>query len=188
MIASLMLRSGQAEAQVLRGEVDALREVPEGRRLLLADSDQLIAHCREYPIQLRRHWDAFQKAAEGRVLHVENLGSFFAPLLSLAEAYHATITAVRQGLQEAEQSRSELEAETGAPLPAADLAALDAAAADIHAFRSEVAGRWDWLKSSPPAGRTLRTTAEIREGIARGEYLSVEDAFARSVGNPSEAS
>jgi hypothetical protein len=39
----------------------------------------------------------------------------------------------------------------------------------------------DWFRVPPPAGKKIRTTAEIREGMARGEYMSIEDAFKEAV-------
>jgi hypothetical protein len=182
MTTTLLLRSARAEAQTLRDEVDALREVPGGRRRLLEDAEPLTTHCREYPAWLRRQWDSFQRSAEGRIFVGDDLDPVFTLFLSLAEACLTTITAVRQGLDEAEPYRGEVEAERAEALPAVDLAALDAAAAEVRAFSAEMTKERDWFRAPPPAPRKLRTTAEIREGMARGEYMDIEDAFKEAIG------
>ncbi len=122
---------------------------------------------------MRRHWEAIQKMAEVAVWPVEDLKPYFSLHMSMTDACLGTTEAVREGLEEA-----------GAA--AGDLSALDDVASSLRSLRAEVSSIWDWL-TAPPAKRALRSTAEIRAGMARGEYISIEEAIAEAGGDPSEA-
>lgn len=187
MITSPLLRSGRVEAQVLTTEVECLRETLEGRRLLLLEASVLIDHCLEYAEAARRRWETFQQDAEGRVLFMDELAPSFTLLISLTEVYQETVAKVRQSLEEAERFRPEIEAEDERAYAAPDLAPLDGAAGLLTALKNEITAQWDWLNAPAAPHRPFRTTEEIRAGLRRGEYISVEEAMAQATENLSEA-
>jgi len=186
MITSPLLRAGRAEAQVLASEVECLRETREGRRLLLLEASVLSAHGLEYSETARRRWETFQQEAEGRVLFLDDLAPSYAMLIALAETCQAAVATLRKGLEEAERFRPEIEAEDERAFPAPDLTPLDSAAERLAALKGEITAQWEWLKAPAAPHRPLRTTEEIRARYLRGEYISVEEAIARSTENPPE--
>ena len=139
--------------------IAAMRATPAGLRRLRAKASALVSGCRKYPPLMRSHWDAIQKMAEDSVWPIDDLKPYFSLLLSMIDVCLGTTKARREGL-----------AEAGAD--ANDLSALDEAATSLRSLRAEVSAGRDWL-TAPPAPRSLRTTAEIRAGLARGEYITV---------------
>ncbi len=105
---------------------------------------------------LRVHWVAIQKMADDAVWPVDRLEPFFSFLLSMADICLDSVEELRQGLDEAGDG-------------AIDGSALSDVADSVRSLRAEVSAVWSFL-TAPIAKRTLRTTAEIREGRARGEY------------------
>ncbi len=153
--------------------IASLRETPDGLRRLRAEAPGILSRCQEYPALLRGHWDAIQKMADEAVWPVDRLEPFFSFLLSMADICLDSVEALRQGLDEAGDGTI-------------DGSALIDVADSVRTLRAEVSAVWDFLMA-PPARRALRTTAEIREGRARGEYVSLDEAVAQATGDPSEA-
>ncbi len=153
--------------------IASLRETPDGLRRLRAEAPDILARCQEYPALLRGHWDAIQKMADESVWPVDRLEPFFSFLLSMADICLDSVEELRQGLDEAGDG-------------AIDGSALSDVADSVRSLRAEASAVWSFL-SAPVAKRTLRTTAEIREGRARGEYVSLDEAVAQATGDPTEA-
>lgn len=153
--------------------IASLRETPDGLRRLRAEAPGLISRCREYPALLRGHWEAIRKMADESVWPVDRLEPFFSFLLSMADICLDSVEALRQGIDEAGDGTI-------------DESALGDVVDSVRSLRAEVAAAWSFL-TAPSARRTLRTTAEIREGRARSEYVSLDEAVAQATGDPSEA-
>jgi hypothetical protein len=143
--------------------IAALRATPDGLRHLLAEASVRVSQCQKYPAMMRRHWDAVQKMVEDCIWPAEDYKPYFSLLLSMIDVCLSAATALREGLEEAHASAS-------------DLTALDETAASLRSLRAEASEFWDWM-TAPPAKRTLRKTAEIRAAMDRGEYISVEQAM-----------
>jgi hypothetical protein len=180
MIISPLLRSGRAEAQVLASEAELLSGTLDGRRLLLLDAPALITHCSDYPDTVRQRWKTFEQEAEGRALFDDDLTPVFTMLIALAETCRETVAAVRKSLETAECGRAELERADERAYPAPDFAPLDSAAERLSALKGEISAQWEWLNTPGEPHRPLPTTEEIRAALSRGEYISVEEAFAQA--------
>jgi hypothetical protein len=154
--------------------IASLRETPDGLRRLRAEAPGLVSRCREYPALLRGHWDAIRKMADESVWPVDRLEPYFSFVLSMADIYLDSVEALRQGIDEAGDG-------------VIDGSALSEVADSVRSLRAEASAVWSFL-TAPPARRTLRTTAEIREGRARGEYVSLDETVAQATGDASEVS
>ena len=149
-----------------------MRETPDGLRRLRAEAPDILSRCQEYPAVLRGHWDAIQKMADESVWPIDRLEPFFTLLLSMADICLDSVEALRQGIDEAGDG-------------AIDGSALSDVADSVRSLRAEVSAVWGFL-TAPPARKTLRTTAEIRAGRARGEYVSIDEAASQAVGDSFE--
>lgn len=154
--------------------IATLRETPDGLRRLRAEAPDLLTRCREYPALVRGQWDAIRKMADESAWPVDRLEPYFSFLLSMADICLDSVESLRQGVDEAGDG-------------VIDLSALNDVADSVRSVRDEAAAVWRFL-SAPPAKRTLRTTAEIREGLARGEYVSLDEAVAQVTADPSGGS
>jgi hypothetical protein len=143
--------------------IAAMRATPDGLRRLLAKASARVSQCQKYPAMMRRHWDAVQKMVEECFWPAEDYKPYFSLLLSMIDVCLGATAALHEGLEEAQASAN-------------DLTALDDTTTSLRALRAEASGFWDWM-TAPPEKRTLRTTAEIRAAMARGEYISVEQAM-----------
>jgi hypothetical protein len=146
--------------------IAALRATPAGLRRLRARAPALVLRCQKYPSLMHRRWDDIKKMSSESAWPVEDLQPYFSFLLSMADLCLGMTEALREGLEEARAAASHL-------------LALDGAATSLRSLRAEVSGVWDWLTATP-AKRPLRTTAEIRAGLDRGEYISIEEAIAQA--------
>lgn len=146
--------------------IAAMRATPDGLRRLLAKASARVSQCQKYPPMIRRHWDAIQKMADDTVLPVEDYKPYFSFLLSMTDICLGTTEALHEGLEEAHAAAN-------------DLAALDDVTASLRSLRAEASEVWDWM-TAPPAKRSLRRTAEIRAALARGEYISIEEAMVQA--------
>jgi hypothetical protein len=136
-----------------------LARTPDGLR-------QLLAEALAYPAALRGLWDGHRAGGERIALVVDFSTPYLSLLVALADAC----------LLAGEVLRNDLEY-TGCG--ADDLAALDGAAAELRALRSEIVSLRDWIASPPPASkRPHRTTAEIRAALDAGELLTIEEVMA----------
>lgn len=154
------------------GRIAAMRANPAWLRRLRAEGPALLVKCRRYPALARRQWDALKKMAENGVWLGDDLKPYFTLVLSTIDVCLATIEALREKLEDAGDAAS-------------DVSALKEATAALRTLRAEVSETWDWL-SAPPEKRQLRTSAEIRAGLANGEYMSAEEAAALLGLDPSE--
>jgi hypothetical protein len=148
--------------------IAALRATPDGLLRLYAEASVRVSQCQKYPVLMRRHWDAIQKMADDIVLPVEDYKPYFSFLLSMIDICLGGTEALREGLEEA-------------GMPANDLTVLDDVTASLRSLRAETSDVWDWM-TSPPAKRSLPTTAEVRAAIARGECITIEEAIAQAGG------
>ena len=149
--------------------IAALRATPDGLRRLRAKAPALVLQCQKYPPRMRRHWGAIQKMADDSVWPVQDLKPYFSLLLSMIDVCLGATESLHEGLEEAQAAAN-------------DLSALDDVATALRALRAEASVLWDWL-AAPPAKRPLRTTAEIRAGLAQGEYVDLEEAIAEAGGD-----
>jgi hypothetical protein len=156
------------------GKIAAMRANLAWLGRLRADGPALLAKCRLYPALARRQWDALKKMAENGVWLGDDLKPYFTLVLSTIDVCLATIEGLRERLEDA-------------PDAAGDISALHEATTTLQALRTEVTGIWDWL-SAPPEKREIRSTAEIRAGLANGEYLSIEEAMRQAGLDPFEES
>jgi hypothetical protein len=188
MNTTTLLDSRRAEAQALEAQVAALRGRQDGLRQLRADGAALVEHCAEYPVLLRRHWDAFRQSAERSAFAVHQVGPFFTSFLAMAGACLKAVDAVREALEEAAQLPPELPAPPGWAPAAPDPGALGAATDALLALQSEAASLWVWLKTPMPPTQPLPTREEIRALRERGELLDIEEVIAELGEPPAEAS
>lgn len=149
-------------------QIDAMRATPGGLRRLRTKAPALVLKCQKYPAMMRDEWDAIQKMASKSAWPVDDLKPFFSAVLSMIDLCLAMTTALHAGLEAASAA-------------ADHLSSLDEVTTSLESLRAEVSGVWDTL-TAPPVKRTLRTTAEIRAGRARGEYISIEEPITEAGG------
>jgi len=154
--------------------VASMRATPEGRSRLLAAAPDLVARCEKLPAHVRRQWNSLKKLAGKRAWPVSDLKPFFTMVLSFTDASLGLVEAARDGLHDAKAARDAL-------------VALDRVTASLRSFRDEISAVSDMMEK-PPAKRKLRTTAEIRAALDRGEYMSAEEAMRQADGGSPEAS
>ena len=154
--------------------IAAMRATPEGLRRLRAKAPALIVQCQKHPPMMRRHWDAIQEMADDSVWPVDDLKPYFSLLLSMIDVCLGTAEALHEGLDEAGAAAS-------------DLSALDEAVASLRSLRAEVSAVWDWMAAPPPKRPRPARPPKSAAGIARGEYLTIEEAVAQVSGKPPEA-
>jgi hypothetical protein len=165
MIATLIQRSAR---------VALLRDTPEGRSRLLAAAPRFVAMCERLPGHVRRQWTNLKKLAGKRAWPLDDLKPYFTTVLSFTDLSLGLVEATRKGLHDAKAARDAL-------------SALDEVIASLRFSRDEISAVWHMMEK-PPARRKRRTTAEIRDALDRGEYLSAEEAMSRVNGGSSEAS
>lgn len=149
--------------------IAAMRATPDGLLRLRARASALVLQCQKYPPAMHHHWEAIQRMADDSVWPIADLKPYFSLLLSMTDVCLGATEAVHEGLEEAQAHVS-------------DLSTLDDVANSLRSLRSEASAVWEWM-AAPPARRVLRTTPEIRAGIARGEYQTLEEAIAEANGN-----
>ena len=143
------------------GRIASMTATPEGLR-------NLVARSLAYPEAMRRRWKRFRKSTARNVLTVDDMRPYFSLLQSLADGLLHAVTMTRNALDAAGES--------------SDLPALDEAAESLRSLHTEISETWKWL-ASPPPPRAIRTTEEIRAGLARGEYVNADEAYKDAIRN-----
>jgi hypothetical protein len=143
------------------GRIASMTAIPEGRR-------DLAARSHAYPQAIRRRWKRLKKATAVNVLTVDDLHPYFSLLLSLADISLHAVQATRNALDAA-----------GEP---SDLPALDRTIESLKSLRAEISDVWQWLDApfDPPP---IRSTEEIRSGLAWGEYINADEASKEAIRN-----
>jgi hypothetical protein len=165
MIATLIQESAR---------VASMRATAKGRGRLLAAAPDFVALCEKLPAHVRRQWKNLKKLAGKRAWPVGDLKPYFTMVLSFTDLSLGLAEAVHEGLKDARAGSN-------------DLSAVAEVVASLRSLRGEISAVSDMM-DAPPAKRRLRTTAEIRAALDRGEYMSAEEAMKQANESSSEAS
>lgn len=130
--------------------------------------------CAEYPSTLRGFWNEVQASCEETPRTPDELEPDVAAFFILLDTYQASTQLVHDALRNLEASYSR-------PKDEGDFSSETASDVleELQSIRTEITALWEWSNASPPLGRRLRTTAEIKAAMEAGEYLSVDDAIAQ---------